>query len=369
MAGNTYLIIKWGDIKTSITQLEYNKNDVEKTNTNITSANKGIFSKLSDLTSSKPFKKTMQIVSNIAPTNSQNKVSKLAVGLSNLSTGNPFSSAKMENLSLKFLNPVFSATSQSLGYNSFSELYSKIKFGGLGMTSEEAKAFTKTSAVTAEQLAVQKEYSINKKKSIVNGIVINVIDSDDESYDSEVPERKVENGYDLSAYVHNSNKKRSFKGYIAGGEFFKTNLLSGINVVNEQTSAEDMKELLVQIRDSKTTFDVEVGNEGEIKDCLFSSLSFSKSNSTLNGYEISFDIQPIYKDNIELVSANYKDTNKSSGSNKKGTSKKKGNTSNKKQNDKGKKSSKDNKVAMKDTISRQAGELILPLNFGNPFRR
>ena len=305
MAGKSYLIIYWGDIKTEVTEFVYNKKETDKKVNNITSANKTLFTKSTSLNSSSPFKNTMKFISNIIPTNAGNKVAKVANGISNLLGGNGFSTIKLENLSLKYLNPIFNATSQKMGYSSFSELYTKIKYGaGSSFSTAEIDDFTAQCNLSAKELIEMRESTGNRKKSVKNGIIINVITSDEEKYSSEVPMRKVESGYDLTSYVHNSNKNRSFSGYISGKTLSDVAKLESISLINEQVSAEQIKHLLVQIRDSKTTFNVQVGSEEIISNCLFTDLSFAKNNKTENGYEISFEIQPIVKDDIKIVSSN-----------------------------------------------------------------
>lgn len=360
---NDYLVIKWKNYKTVVKEIIFNPQKTQQQSANINvnllqNLYKDITTPLSLIKSSSPFKNLTQIISNVAP---DNHVKSVATGINHLLQNGKFPSASIENYTLRYLNPYFKNVSKQMGYGSFSELYSKIKFDGLGMTSLEQKSFTEANQKASEEVLNWLRESTNTVESTKDGILVNIVTSDEETYESEVPMKRVEEGFDLTSYVYNKNIERRFTGYIADKELSIVQKINNINTAQEISDAESIKNLLVKIRDSKITFDVEIGNEKPLENCLFSSLSFTKTPDTGNGYIVNFSIVPIIKGNIETTKK--KITATSSKAPRRAS---KGNTKNKNTNSKQNGTVQDKKSAKYDLGNAQDIDKIIR-DFNNTF--
>lgn len=287
---NVYILIKAKSFKTKVYDIEYDKYLNEQISQGINSIlNKnGI-----EQESSNTFKKALKTFIGIAP---KNEIKIAAKGLEDILNGK-FSTERIENYTLKMYNPILRNISKKLGYSSWTELYSKIKYNGIGLGNQEIQDFIdKFKDVSNEQddkitqLLNEKLQEQNKYIEL-DGLAIDLVDEDTHTYESEVPLKKVEDGFDIASYVYNKNEERSFTGFITDNQF---------------RTAYDIKQDLISIRNEKKTFDIEINEEDEeLKDCLFTSLVFSRDSSTGNGYNIAFSIIPIVKGNTKILNKRF----------------------------------------------------------------
>ena len=280
------VIIKWGSFKTKIVDIPFNEDFFKEVSETLKGSAQE--SNLSPNTS-KVLKTTAKILPAVVPTTS----AKIAVrGLEDLITGGNFSTENIQNETVKALNPVFRRTASKMGYKTISELMDRIKFGGAPLEGVILQEFlnklNESSSEEYEKYVKQQNLKLQENKVIgeVDGILIKVITNYDENLASEIPLRKVEKGFDVTSHVYNKSRDLSFVGNI-------------FDIEPNDNNAFTVKENLKKIRNSKTTFTVEIIGKEIIEKCLFESLSFTKTNQFRNGYEVNFRISSINESEIK----------------------------------------------------------------------
>ena len=141
---------------------------------------------------------------------------------------------------------------------------------------------------------------INKVKSKISlssntqyvGLILGLTTSDTESYEITIPRRKVENGSNYTTHLLPQPFKKEFNVKLTN------KILTSIyDYEQEIDNIEKVKNKLIEISQSHTTFDIYIrlsnGHMYKKSNVVFSSISFTKDESSGNGYECSFTIEPI----------------------------------------------------------------------------
>jgi len=324
MSGIPYIIIKHKNAKPALVVAEYDKDTVSKFASTI---NEQLAANNVPTEASKQTNTFFKLMSNKAPFN---KIGGISKAIEDIVKSGRIENTIAQSLFLRYATTPLRGVCSIAGYPSFTDLYDRIKFGGTALTLAEREEFIK-----ALEEASQEEYkniSINlnenkfEKIRAVNGLPITNIETVDDTYESEIPLKRVEKGFDIATYLYNKNESYSFTGFI-------TDVTRADGTVS---NVESVKQELIDIRNSKISFDVEFAEEiqnstgkarqrPELIDCFFSSISFSRSNKAVNGYKVSFSLLPIKEGVVERAEkrfvGNKKDSNKK-GSNKKDSNKK-----------------------------------------------
>ncbi len=314
---NSYVIISWSNSSEKLKIKEYDKaraNNIVNNVNNAISVNGLGKAVLAGLSSS--FGQSL-----------------LSKGLSNSATGRVMSSiysiasdGKIENEEIwySFIDSMtneLDSTAIDLGYPTATALYNAIGPSGSGIiASDFLNGFIKsTNTISDDVLGVEND---NKIDQLV--IKIKLINSDDESYSSNLPERKVESGYSYIKNIDNIDPEYNFQGIIGG---------IGHDIY-------DIKDNIIYIRNSKVPFDVYINDSKNNKqyirkNCLFNNLSFGTDSSSSNSKTISFSFKEINEfiidagetnkrtqstSNAKSVSNKIKNSKKTSGSTRKSIS-------------------------------------------------
>jgi len=133
--------------------------------------------------------------------------------------------------------------------------------------------------------------SENKNKTYA-GLIMGLTTSDTESYDIIIPRRKVEDGSNYTTHLLPQPYKKEFNVILTNKV-----ITSDFNRTQEIKNIEFVKDKLIEIAKSKTTFDIYIRLSNEVmykrSNVYFSSLSFTKDENSGNGYTASFTIEPI----------------------------------------------------------------------------
>jgi len=304
MANKKYVTIKHKNISPKLIEAEYDKADVfpkEKSLSHVAQTNN------INTNSSAPFEGLMKLASN---NTIKSKLGGIVSSFEGVMKSGKIQNKVAETILLRYQTPLLRAIVSLAGYPSFTDLYNKIKVGGSGLSAAEQVEFIEAATKASEEGYQQESSRVNqrkKEKKKIDGIQINVIEEIEDSYDSEIPLKKVEAGFDITTAIHNKIPVYNFTGFIADSSIQELQEDGSIKTL----SVEDIKKEIINIRDSKIAFDIEfseeVGANGTIRkresisNCYFSSLSFSRTNNNINGYDISFSVIPVVEASVEKV--------------------------------------------------------------------
>lgn len=169
----------------------------------------------------------------------------------------------------------------SLGFPTPDALYNAIKPTGTGVQNTFIDKFK----VVAKQI---EEDNNNKKNKVAQDLTVlkfKLVTDDNEAWASELPSRKVENGFDIIDAIENSNKTKDFT----------------VTLVNNETKGvyiHDIKAQLEDIRDKKVPFDIYVNDPFQKKQlawkyCFFTNLAWSVEG--INTFNCTMGITQIPK--------------------------------------------------------------------------
>lgn len=164
------------------------------------------------------------------------------------------------------------------------------------------------------------------------GLLLGLTTSDTESYEITIPRKKVEEGSDYTTHLLPQPWKKEFNVTLTNKI-----LSENFNQLIEIQNIENVKNKLIEIAQSRTLFDIYIRLSDDImykkSNVVFSSLSFTKDESSGNGYTATFTIEPInlFKTKVFVSDKKYKAVKTNTGT---GTGSKASGTTNRKQADK-----------------------------------
>lgn len=124
------------------------------------------------------------------------------------------------------------------------------------------------------------------------GLIMGLTTSDTESMDITIPRKKVEDGSDYTTHLLPQPFKKEFNVILTNKI-----LTPDFNRTQEIKNIEFVKDKLIEIANSRTTFDIYVRLSSDVMykraNVVFSSLSFTKDENSGNGYTASFTVEPI----------------------------------------------------------------------------
>lgn len=307
LAPNNYLTIVWKD---KITGSIYNTYEDLAVDNNAlvqytTSLNNAINNALNNTNSSALIgnNKYINVESiakylsqNIIPSGVKRDVVNAIIGLLTGSKSSLSSSAV--NLMVNVFGDISKKVAKSLGFSDPHEAFASI-------VSENSLAFLnvlgkKTKDKLVDFASNKLNLPINKIKSKTGissnvqyvGLLLGLTTSDTESYEITIPRRKVENGSNYTTHLLPQPFKKEFNVKLTN------KVLSSIyDYEQEIDNIEKVKNKLIEISQSHTTFDIYIrlsnGHMYKKSNVVFSSISFQKDESSGNGYECTFTIEPI----------------------------------------------------------------------------
>lgn len=155
--------------------------------------------------------------------------------------------------------------------------------------------------------------SENKTKTYA-GLIMGLTTSDTESMEITIPRKKVESGANYTTHLLPQPFKKEFNVILTNKV-----LTPDFNRTQEIKNIEFVKDKLIEIAKSRTTFDIYVRLSNDVmykrSNVTFSSLSFTKDESSGNGYTASFTIEPIETFRVKTFISNRNFSIAGSGSN------------------------------------------------------
>ena len=346
MYGRVNAVIKHKNIPPKLVHADYDKKFVEAS---VATLNSILTANNINVDSAKPFEKTMRLASNNTP---KNYLQNIVRAFEDIIKSGRIENKAAESILLRYQTPLIRLAASIGGYSSFTDLFDRIKTGGTGLTNQEIVNLVKAFQEASEDKFQELSENLNIKKrelQEVGGLPITLVESFKKTYDSEVPLKRIEAGYEITTYIHNKTPVYSFEGLIVGGvetlgeKTTSFTSLAGNNIrvdgttisgsigasfteeiSNSVLSSEDLVKELVDIRNSKITFDIEFDREFDIyankyvqketlKDCLFLDLTFSRNSKNLHSYVVSFSVVPITKGSIQKVTEKFTGTKTGDG--------------------------------------------------------
>lgn len=303
LAPNNYLTIIWRDAKTGKVYntmdiandeaIEYTNAinsaiDVGINNNNIKYVGQNRFINIESI--------SRYIAQNKIKDSTRRRVASAIIGLIN---GNPSSlSNNVINLLLNVFGEIADKTARDLGYTDPQEVFSQIAgqnvitvLKQLGeRTQEFIDNFMKRSNEKSEN-DISTKSNDNKVKRYA-GIILGLTTNDTESYEVTIPKKKVEVGSDYTTHLLPQSFKKDFTVHL-------TNKVISPNFtrIEEINNIEAVKDKLIEIANSHTLFDIYIRLSSEKiykkTNVSFTSLSFTKDESSGNGYMCTFSISPV----------------------------------------------------------------------------
>ena len=214
------------------------------------------------------------------------------------------------NLCLNGFGTIADKTARALGWTDPHNIFSQVAgenvigvFRELGnktrdFLEDKIKDITKTkrTSVSTTDKQTGKQYV---------GLILGLTTSDQESYEVTIPRKKVENGSDYTTHLLPQPFKKDFTvnltNRILTGSFDRTSEIDNI---------EKVKDKLIEIANSHTLFDIYIRLSPEKmykrSNVFFSSLSFTKDESTGNGYTATFTVEPVNEFKTKVFVSNKK---------------------------------------------------------------
>jgi len=279
---NSYLMIVWGDTS-NLKVADYS--EVIKTNTtnfldntiNINGIGKALLagynSPLAQSLASKALPKSTlgRINSSLYDIVADGKISNREVATDFISSCN----GELDNVAIQ------------LGLPSASSLYSAIMPDGSGVIATDfLNGFAKSAVKISDDTLAQE----NENKVATRVLKLKLVIGGNESYSSELPKRRTEKGFNYVDYVNNNEPSFDFTTIIGG---------VGHNMY-------DMKDALIEIRNSKLPFDVYINDsvnkkQYHYKNCLFENLDFDTDNVSVNSKQCTMAFEQIPENTIKTT--------------------------------------------------------------------
>lgn len=306
---NNYLTIVWGDagLSTMLKDLNVDEKTQKEIENNIQNAlTRSIESgKIKTTTPNSNRNKYINVTSvakylaqNTIPSGPRRIVANALIGLASGGGSRNIINEKTTNLAVNMFGSIAKNTARDLGFTDPHEMFAGISsentikfFQNLGKRTQEKiddkikelRGIPKTNTTSQDSKDSGKKYV---------GLVIGLTHSDTESYEITIPRRKVENGSDYTTHLLPQPFKKEFSGTITNKL-----LLSKYDAKLELESIEYVKNKLIEIAQSHTTFDIYIRLSADKMykktNVVFSSLSFTKDENSGMGYSFSFTVEPI----------------------------------------------------------------------------
>lgn len=303
LAPNNYLTIIWRDTKTGETFNSLDINDkqaLEYTVALQNSIDQAISGgKISYAGQSKYINLesvAKYLAQNTIKTGTKRNVINALIGLASGSKTALSNSTK--NLIVNVFGSIADDVAKSFGYTDPHEVFSSFA------NENTIKLFTELGNKTQKYIDDCISKFSNKKKDKITsntdeqktktyaGLIMGLTTSDTESMDITIPRKKVEDGSNYTTHLLPQPFKKEFNVILTNKV-----LTPDFNRTQEIKNIEFVKDKLIEIAKSRTTFDIYVRLSNDImykrSNVVFSSLSFTKDESSGNGYTASFTIEPI----------------------------------------------------------------------------
>lgn len=203
-----------------------------------------------------------------------------------------------KNLIVNVFGSIADDVAKSFGYTDPHEIFSSF-------TNENTiKLFTELGNKTQKYIDDCISKFSNKKKDKITssvdtqktktyaGLIMGLTISDTESMDITISRKKVEDGSNYTTHLLPQPFKKEFNVMLTNKV-----LTPDFNRTQEIKNIEFVKDKLIEIAKSRTTFDIYVRLSNDVmykrSNVVFSSLSFTKDENSGNGYTASFTIEPI----------------------------------------------------------------------------
>ena len=178
------------------------------------------------------------------------------------------------------------STAIAMGFPTPQALYQAIGPDGAGVISEDfVKHFQKKAEVVQGEKLAEK----NKVAQDLTTLKFKLVSGDSESWNSNIPTRKTEKGFDIADAIENENKTRDFQVSIIQGDY------SGI------TDMYQVKNLIdTEIRDKKIPFDIYVNDKNNKKQevwkhCFFTGVTWDSEGINCLNASLSITKIPEYE--------------------------------------------------------------------------
>jgi len=275
---NEYLTILWRDVKTNVTHVDYSVSSMNQT--------MGILQNSLQTNNVIPidkdvpinyFKKIAQFFSYSYSPYINHRVTS---AVDQILASRKVTDQTIYDIFINNATEYLDSTAIKMGFPTPSQFYSELSPSGNGVNPD---MFIANFKEAIEQKFVAEKVKVNKQRLVKNGLVLKIVESDTDEYQSEIPFRRVEDGFSYTDYVYNDIADRKF---------------SCVLFSSSDRGITETKELLLSIRKSKEPFDIVVydGNSSElVQNCLFSGLSFNRDVSMGDTLQAQLSIRPIKK--------------------------------------------------------------------------
>lgn len=248
------------------------------------------------------------------------------------------------NLCLNVFGTIADKTARKLGFTDPHEIFSQVSGQNvitvLGELGNQTNNVLNNCKQKINNFLGTNLFSISGSSNTANtvkyaGLLLGLTTSDTESYEITIPRRKVEEGSDYTTHLLPQPWKKEFSVKLTN-KILSENFDQNIEIQN----IENIKNKLIEIAQSRTTFDIYIRLSNDImykkSNVVFSSLSFSKDEDSGNGYTATFTIEPItsFKTKYFVSDKKYKAKMRVTGNTTSGTGSKTSGTTNRPQNNK-----------------------------------
>ena len=142
--------------------------------------------------------------------------------------------------------------------------------------------------------AIEYPYSGDEISQEYAGILLGITESDTHSIDIDIPRKRTESGYEYTSHVVVNPFRKDLKLRLTNKII---NNSKELNKITEVKNIEAVRDIIEQIVNSKTRFDIYIRLSDKDYKCytnlMFSSISFDKSSSTGVSYDFSCTIEPV----------------------------------------------------------------------------
>lgn len=322
LAPNNYLTIVWYDKK----GVQYNNVDIDdkkalQYTTDLNNAiEQGITSGKISYAGSTKYVNVESIgkylAQNILDTSPQRTVANALIGI--LSGNQSELGENVVNLAVNLFGEVAEKTARAFGFSDPHEIFASLAsenslriIGELGNKAhdyiQECKAnFKNKNKDDSEQVGDTGSTTNQATGKKYVGFIFGLTTSDTESYEITIPRKKVEDGSDYTTHLLPQPFKKDFNVLLTNKV-----LSSDYNRTLEIENIEKVKDKLIEIAKSRIPFDIYIRLSADKcykrSRVYFSSLGFTKDESSGNNYTCSFSIEPIeaFKSKIFVSNRKY----------------------------------------------------------------
>lgn len=179
------------------------------------------------------------------------------------------------------LAPALRQTGIAMGYSSLNQLKNAMANGTLNV----GEFIGGLSNALKSIYEIARNNNLRKDSENKNIIYFDMTLSDSANYQSETPDRRVENGNDLSEFIHNMPETYDVQAELQDGKRY---------------SKEELRGLFVQLRDRKVPITLYLGDE-HFDSLLLQSFSPSGQGSQKGGFEYSLQFKKLNVGSIEEI--------------------------------------------------------------------